>query len=295
MILLGERKRIRITIIAIALLFSIFLVTCGIIVPFQIEAKYGFAIINESTFDAEGIMFDVFSDCSPRKIQKAINSLETEATSLTPAYGELFEIGIVSALGFRSDYTILYSPEFEDFFLKTNHSWKRITSLGIFHHLASEWIRLQTPCGFRYELFEKHLFLPKSHFSLFDDSIWKDNTHIYKSDGFSVSNGNGIKNEYDAFEMAKTELRINEAIGTWCYDSASQQYLVSLVSTDVDTSSENWWKSESENVFSVVISSEGTINELYSFKSYGVLDFSFFDITDAECSERISNGWVIVE
>lgn len=250
--------------------------------------EYGFGIICEDEFPHidPGFTFELVPDLTYYELQKEIQAIETIPSDSVPEYGEGVLITL-DGLFSKKQFLLLYSPQEKAYYLYKNKNWYLVADLGTVQNTISDLLYWGVPCGFRYELYEEHLFMPRSHFILFDDSIWTENVNYYKNRDFKYCRENEIENQLDAFSLAKKELNFEEAVGTWCFDPDEELFEITLVSKNGKTTDKNEMKN---SIYSVIISKSGSIREIYSFHPCGVPDYNLFDYTSKEYPDLGERG-----
>ncbi len=266
--------------------------------PLDYSLYYGFGFIdeNENSGIEQGTLYQLHNDVSAIRLKQLIRSIEYSTTESVPEYGECFSIEITRPFEQNDRFIIVYSPEHEQYFFHNKNGWYIITNLGQIQEVIQESIYYQAPFGFRYEMYESHLFMPRSHFNHFadDDLLFKETRFNYRGEGFKHEWDGKIECAKDAFLLAKSELGYMNAAAIWCFSPDGNVYEITIVSMDADVSSPGWWKAENKTLFNVIVGMDGIIQEIYSFSSFGVLDPTYLDYTADSFSRLVDRGIVLV-
>ncbi len=296
MILHGKIKLLVLILLFFALTIVILIAVSFLGVDYSLSYGFGFIDKNEGRGVEQGFSLQLNNDVSAIRLKRMIRSIECSKTGSVPEYGECFSIDVARAFGQHDHYLIVYSPEQEEFFFHNKKGWYIITDLGPIRDVIQESIYYQAPFGFRYELYESHIFMPVSHLYYFSgyDSLWEETRYFYKGEGFEHQWNGKIECAEEAFLLAKSELGYTNAAATWCFSPDGDVYDITIVSMDADVSSPDWWKAENNNLFNVIVGSDGIIQEIYSFSRFGYLDPTYLDYTSDSFSRFVDSGIVLV-
>ena len=284
-------------ILTLLVLSMVFLIAVSFI-PVDYSLYYGFGFIdnNEGGGVEQGFSLQLHNDIATIKLKQMIQSIKYSETESVPEYGECYSFDIARVFGQHDIDLIVYSPEHKDYFFHNKNGWHVITDPGPIRDMIQESIYNQAPFGFRYEMYESHIFMPVSHLYYFSgyDSLWEETRYFYKGDGFEHQWNGKIECAEDAFLLAKSELGYTNAAATWCFSPDGDLYDITIVSMDADLSSSDWWKAENNVLFNVIVGSDGIIREIYSFSTFGFLDPTYLDYKSDSFSWFVDKGIVLV-